>query len=457
MVSLQIMGIGGAGRRRYVHPFPARMSIGLARMLIMEEEREHAGRHGRDGCAGQMTILDPMAGAGTVLEAAKGMGHNAIGFDVDPLAALIANVGIGRGGDEVDVGGDLYICTAADRVLAAARDDVMMGRIGRWNEAACGAGDGRYGMGERGGGHDDETCKFIGYWFDAAAAGQLDALAARIRTVDDAGLRNVMWCAFSRLIIAKRAGASRAADLAHSRPHRVFKSAPRLPFDGFARSVQAVLGARRKAPTSRRVGVMTSIGDARRMAIRDCSVDMVLTSPPYINAIDYMRCSKFSLVWQGYGVGRIRDIRSAAIGTEAGLGRDDGNGDMDAILHVMVGSRGMRVLGNRRLAILSRYVRDMADVVKETGRVLKGGAAAVFVVGENTMRGTAVRVPSMVQAIAGQAGMSVSSVRYRDIPASGRYMPPPSTPPFGGENGGGPAARLNARMRREALVALRKM
>jgi hypothetical protein len=26
-------------------------------------------------------------------------------------------------------------------------------------------------------------------------------------------------------------------------------------------------------------------------------VDFVITSPPYLNAIDYVRCSKFTLVW----------------------------------------------------------------------------------------------------------------------------------------------------------------
>ena len=47
-------------------------------------------------------------------------------------------------------------------------------------------------------------------------------------------------------------------------------------------------------------------GDARHLDLRDRSVDLVITSPPYLNAIDYLRCSKFSLVWMGYSVGELR-------------------------------------------------------------------------------------------------------------------------------------------------------
>jgi DNA modification methylase len=38
------------------------------------------------------TILDPMAGSGTTLVEARLLGRRAIGYDIDPLAKLIAEV-----------------------------------------------------------------------------------------------------------------------------------------------------------------------------------------------------------------------------------------------------------------------------------------------------------------------------------------------------------------------------
>lgn len=68
---------------------------------------------------------------------------------------------------------------------------------------------------------------------------------------------------------------------------------------------------------------MTLQGDARRLPLDDESIDLVVTSPPYLNAIDYMRCSKFSLVWMGYTIESLRHIRSASIGTEVSLQKEE--------------------------------------------------------------------------------------------------------------------------------------
>src|SRR2546423_11288763 len=38
------------------------------------------------------TVLDPMAGSGTTLVEARLRGRNAVGYDIDPLARLIAQV-----------------------------------------------------------------------------------------------------------------------------------------------------------------------------------------------------------------------------------------------------------------------------------------------------------------------------------------------------------------------------
>jgi tRNA G10 N-methylase Trm11 len=60
-----------------IHPFPARM----APELVWDELP--AGTQ-------KLRVLDPMAGSGTTLVTAKLLGHEAIGYDRDPLAVLIA-------------------------------------------------------------------------------------------------------------------------------------------------------------------------------------------------------------------------------------------------------------------------------------------------------------------------------------------------------------------------------
>jgi hypothetical protein len=96
----------------------------------------------------------------------------------------------------------------------------------------------------------------------------------------------------------------------------------------------------------------------------------------------------------------------------------------------------------RHERILCRYIHDMRCAVAEVGRVLSATGKAVYVVGENTLRGTYIRTSVIVTALAELVGLSVRERRTRNLPANRRYMPPPS-PSFGA---------MNARMRREVIM-----
>src|SRR4051794_643755 len=64
---------------RPILPFPARMAPELALNAISTLKPESV-------------VLDPMTGSGTVLRQANDLGHDAIGFDMDPLAVLMSRV-----------------------------------------------------------------------------------------------------------------------------------------------------------------------------------------------------------------------------------------------------------------------------------------------------------------------------------------------------------------------------
>ena len=52
------------------------------------------------------------------------------------------------------------------------------------------------------------------------------------------------------------------------------------------------------------------------MPLRDEVIDLIVTSPPYANAIDYMRAHKFPLVWLGESVVNLTELRARYIGSE---------------------------------------------------------------------------------------------------------------------------------------------
>src|SRR6185369_2834902 len=102
-------------------------------------------------------------------------------------------------------------------------------------------------------------------------------------------------------------------------PHKMRESNDFDVIEGFAKSVATV---RKYLEQQSNIDFKGEIkrGDARNLSsISNESIDKVITSPPYLNAIDYMRGNKFSLVWLGFSIPGLRDIRSNSIGAEKKL------------------------------------------------------------------------------------------------------------------------------------------
>ncbi|MCK4823324.1 hypothetical protein KA005_46660, partial [bacterium] len=306
-----------------IHPFPARMAPSIVLEKLLKRKTS-------------LKILDPMSGSGTTLTAARSCGHNAIGFDMDPLAVLMSDVWC----SDVDI---QRMMKLSEEVLAIARKNVVKLK----DAYPVNAGS--------------KTKKFIRYWFDSVNRRQLSALSAEIRKVKKKKERNILWCAFSRLIITKKSGVSLAMDISHSRPHKVYEKAPVEAFDAFQPAVKLIL---KRIPFTVNKANLPSAkiykGDARALPLRDDEVDCVITSPPYLNAIDYMRGHKLSLVWMGYDLDVLKRIRSTNIGTEAtsGISLED---NMYGKILLTMGK--VKKVSDKNRKMLLRYVRDMDMVM----------------------------------------------------------------------------------------------
>lgn len=304
---------------RPIHPFPARMAPSIAWESLISCEGK------------QLRILDPMIGSGTAAVVARSLGHSAIGFDSDPLSVLIAKAW----------------CTDVDKEQLLRKATVVLDRAYRYSkELSLREAYPRNS--------DQDTRAFIRYWFDDANRRQLTSLSAAISRLHDLTLKSFLWCAFSRMIITKKIGVSLAMDISHSRPHKVYDKAPVKPFDRFLSSVESLL----KAIAFEKNGsflpeVNIQRGDARCLPLKSKSIDLVITSPPYLNAIDYIRGHKFSLVWMGYSLKYLRNIRSNNIGAERSITLNDNDGSPEKILREM---GNVEKLSDRSKSMLIRYI-----------------------------------------------------------------------------------------------------
>ncbi|MBI5606281.1 MAG: hypothetical protein HY879_23345 [Deltaproteobacteria bacterium] len=393
---------------RPVHPFPARMAPSIVWDALPKTDDS-------------LNILDPMSGSGTTLVCARSIGHRAIGCDTDPLALLIARAW----------------CSNAEPETLKVRAGIVLERARTLSRRLI--SEKSYPKNT-----DDETCRFIDFWFDSENRRELTALATCISRVQSQTERTLLWCAFSRMIITKTTGASLGMDVSHSRPHKVYGVAPVKPFEAYFKAVLTVAcncpfpGNASNAPAAD-----IRHGDARALPIESASVDMVITSPPYLNAIDYLRGHKLSLVWMGHSISVIRAIRAGNIGSEV----SGGSASNKSIQEAMNAMADFESFDNRRLGMVRRYVWDMGKVMGECARVLKRAGRAVFVVGDSTINGVFIKNSEALIRLALSNRLSLVSRNTRPIETKRRYLPPPESEKAGDN--------MKGRMREEVILEFR--
>jgi hypothetical protein len=369
--------------RHTIHPFPARMAPEIALDAIR-------------GLPCGSTVLDPMSGSGTVARQAVECGQNAVAFDLDPLAVLIGRVWTRKVEDEAIRQGAELVRTYAEQ----------LGEVNLpWID------------------DDRRGSEFVEFWFGDSQRSSLRKLAYTLYNYENLDISSevcdVLKVALSRIIVTKEQCASLARDTSHSRPHRVVTSSEYDVMKGFEQAVRAV--RKRMQCAEVRGSASISPGDARSIGgVPSDSVDSVVTSPPYLNAIDYMRGHRLSLIWLGYSYAALTARRSASIGAERASDASDRTEKTKTVARAM---GEMEKLPTRYTRMIERYVSDMRKVTSEVARVLKPNARATFVVGDSCLKGVFIKNSEAVRLLSEEAGLRLAGRHERTLPTRHRYLP----------------------------------
>jgi len=344
------------------------------------------------------TVMDPMMGSGTAIVEAFLCGRRAVGFDIDPLALMICRVKT----HPVDL---LEATWAGKRVVSSAVK--LLQRASRLEPA----------MRER---FSPASLEFINYWFAKQSQRELMALLLAIeREHLTQALVDFLKVVFSSIIITKSGGVSRAYDLAHTRPHllegKPYKDAIKL-FELRLNKSAALLS---QLPSNGK-DVEIQQHDCRgRLPLAGDSVQLIVTSPPYANAIDYMRAHKFSLVWFGEDIDGLSTLRSTYIGSEKAGVPDT----LDLPASVCRVVEKLQAVDSKKSRVLAKYFTDMRLALCEMFRVLEPGRCCIVVVGPSTMRGQTIKTHELLGDIGNGIGFETVDMAKRKLDRDRRMLP----------------------------------
>lgn len=359
------------------------------------------------------TVLDPMVGSGTTLVEAKLLGRHGIGFDIDPVAKLIAEVK----------------CTSLTDTEIEKFFNVLIKRASI-DIAKIQDGQNRLKILEHivvPNFHNRD------YWFSREVTLALSILSFHIReTRMSSKVRNFFWVAFTSLILAKTSVAN-ARDIVHSRHHFLkHKKTPDV-LEKFTYRVKTMrkqmLEFANRCRYQKKIISKVEIGDARSLSRRSESVDLIFTSPPYVTALDYTRSHFLALPWLEQelkvSVDDYRRGASTYIGAERqpSLSRGANGVDISFIKSLDKVLKPLKETSNTQAKLTERYFVDMYNVMGEIYRVLKPRKHALIVVCPSHIRKVEVPTHTILMEIGNDIGLLSKKCYTRTIAAGRRLLP----------------------------------
>ena len=216
---------------------------------------------------GEVRVLDPFAGSGTVPLQAKLDGVDAYGIESNPYVYRIANAKLSA--LDFGEGGIRNICR---KVLDAAHD-VDPGSVR----------------------HSDlvERC------FPPETLKKLDSLKIACQDVADAGMRDFVWFVITSIL--RTTSPVGTAQWQYIQPRKT-KARTEDPYIAFERKVEEIVAdvswGKRRHPKGAHVSVV--LDDARSPhSIPDGWANLVVTSPPYANNYDYADAMRLEMLFWG--------------------------------------------------------------------------------------------------------------------------------------------------------------
>lgn len=336
------------------------------------------------GLGPQDHILDPFAGAGTTILAAKELGIPATGYDLSPLAVFasrtkIANYSVRR------------LEQIWSRLAKGMRPSQWNGAVREYPELVCKALPGRL----------LEAFDAIDRYIAKASASKAERDFFRLALL-------TILPTYSRAVAAggwlkwvpKRNGVSTVASALEERIRLMLEDlrATRLP---------------------RRALWRIDVADARTLPDVGPQYSAVITSPPYPNRHDYTRVFGVELMfafldWEGTRQLRYQSFHSHP---EARPRRPEADGykQPQALVGTLLRIR-KRTKDPRVPKMLEGYFLDMYLTLREMSRVCRHGAKIALVVGNAQYCGERIMVDELTAEVGEQAGLTCEKLlvaRYR--------------------------------------------
>ena len=351
------------------HRYPAKFIPQLAARLI-----EDYSRPGN-------TVLDPFMGSGTALVEAKRLGRPSVGVDINPVAHLIASAKV-----------CVFEPNMLNRAVACVEERLMSCEQFPLHEV----------WHER-----------LRYWFREDVLCALSRIQHAFETLDDS-VQPFFRCALSHTLKPVSWWHDRSV-----KPVRKLEKPIPDPTQVFFRHVRRMARGNREYWTLlQRAGTLDTpvhchCADARFLPVPDQSVDLIVTSPPYVTSYEYADLHQLSALWFQMTTD-LREFRQGFIGRSNGVHEPVGN--LHSPLAEAIVGRLCEV-NPRKAREVALYFAEMYACFTEWRRVVRSGGHVCIVIGNTHLSGVEVQNAQVFAEQLATLGFALERVILREIPS----------------------------------------
>lgn len=332
-----------------IHKYPAKFFPELPRWLINKYSKE------------QEVVLDPFGGSATTsIEALLNKRHS-VSIDIDPFAQFLAKVKT----------------TPLDNEKLEIYTNLLIKKITEFKI-------------------NDSLNEFIpdfpyrDNWFNKEIIYELAYIKKSIAELNtDEDLKNFFLATFSSII----RNVSNADDhctrtvIRKKLKKQIF---PSLALTKFVENLLLYKSRIEEFNKSVPGGITVEIpqdSDARNIKYPDEYFDLAVTSPPYVNAVDYPRTHQLEMYWLGLEKGSLTPLKKKHIGTESVSVQFYKDLHLTGVKEADKVLKSIFKIDKRRAYIAYKFLMDMEKNLQEVYRTLKNGGRYAIVIGNNTIRG----------------------------------------------------------------------
>lgn len=341
------------------HPFPAKFIPQIPRKLI------------QNYCKPEGVVFDPFCGSGTTLVEAKLLGHPSVGVDINYLFILISKV------KTTPIRLDVL-----DKISNLKNDiftDINL----------------LYGQKHLLHKHHKPTYKIPDFynrdhWFPKHVQKELAIIKKHINKISDKDLKDLCSVCLSSIIVRV---SYQDSDTRYARKERNIER--RQSCKAFIEKLTDMeIRIIDFASKTTKSSVELFCHDSRHLEfLQDESFDIVITSPPYLNAYDYHKYHRQRLHWLGIDP---TPIRKAEIGG-----------------HDRYSKRGAKP---------SPYFENMSKCINEMYRLLKPNSFCCIVIGDAIVNKKPVPTHKNIAELGIEAGFNLENIIIRNVDVGSKYF-----------------------------------